>query len=339
MLRPKIFLLFTLGLFVFIGLLGWMKKGKDKTQFTVNESPMQEIAFTAQNNVTPAAPIESLEAKANVKASKKISKADKMAKEDLPDANYIDSFFDPAAMKLPIVETVTYSSRVSWLKGKPAWVSDYSSYFKTSKHFIARSLNRSLDYFSQNVKNGDRFNVLRTDKDFYFYLVVDVSRCKMWFYYVDNDTSERILIKTYPVGLGRLDDKKASGFLTPIGKYSLGEKIAVYRPGVMGYYNNQPVEMVKVFGTRWIPFESEIGQCTAPAKGLGIHGAPLTYDNSSASWKEEVTSGNHSSDGCLRLEKNDMEELFAIIVSRPTVVELVKDFHLAKLPGNEKKMD
>lgn len=332
----KIFLTTTVGLFVFIALMGVGKKNKRKKSALVNQTTVQEIQFDEKNEVVGVSE-EILHAPI---VAKQEAATRAVSEEDLPTANYIESFFDPAALKLPIVETVTYSSRVPWLKGKPAWVSDYASFHKTSKHFIARSLNRKPDYLSQNVKNGDRFNVLRTDKDFYFYLLVDLSRCKMWFYYIDNSTNERVLVKTYNVGLGRPDDMKASGNLTPIGKYQLGEKIAVYKPGVMGFHNNQSTEMVKVFGTRWIPFEKEIEGCTAPARGLGLHGNPLNYDAQNASWKEDLSGiGSYTSDGCMRLSQPEMEELFSIIVSRPTVVEIVKDFYEAKLPGKEKNLN
>lgn len=332
----KVFIAITLGLFVFISLLGWAKKGKNTTKIPVQVAEVQELEFNEKNQ-----PI-SLNSEAMhlpIVSQNETVQKQAISDLDLPTANYIESFFDPAALKLPIVETVTYTSRVPWLKGKSAWVSDYASHFKTSKHFIARSLNRKPDYFNQNVKNGDRFNVLRTDKDFYFYLLVDVSRCKMWFYYIDNESGERVLVKTYNVGLGRPDDLKASGFLTPIGKYTLGEKVAVYRPGVMGFYKNESAEMVKVFGTRWIPFEKEIAGCSAPARGLGLHGNPLVYDSQTGKWKEDSGGiGNYIGDGCVRMPQIDVEELFSIIVSRPTTVELVHDFYEAELPGKEKNI-
>ncbi len=344
---PRFFLFSTLGLFVVIGLMGWMKKGKEKNIIPVSTSSVQEIEFKTDDLKITAQIPQKKEAKSSTKASLKKAKKDKQlvaslapqSSEQLPEANYIGSFFDPAAIKLPIVETITYTRKVPWLKGKFAWVSDYASHYKTSKHFIARSLNKKADYFTQDVKNGDRFNVLKTDKNFHFYLLIDTSRCKMWFYYIDDDLNQRTLVKTYSVGLGRLDDKKASGSLTPIGKYTLGEKIAVYKPGVTGFFNNEKAEMVQVFGTRWIPFGDEIENCSAPAKGFGLHGAPLVKD-ASGQYKEDISAvGKFDSDGCVRLKQEQMEELFAIIVSRPTVVELVKDFHDAKLPGEEKNFD
>lgn len=342
---PRIFLFTTVGLFVLIGLIGISKKGKEKNHIPVSHSGVQEIEFnTSAPQITAEVPkVQKMPEQPKEpfkKAKKEKNDLTTKADESLPDANYIESFFDPAAIKLPIVETVTYERRVPWLKGKFAWVSDYASHYKTSKHFIARSLNKKPDYFTQDVKNGDRFNVLRTDKNFHFYLLIDTTLCKMWFYYVDDDLNERTLIKTYNVGLGRQDDKKASGSLTPIGKYTLGDKIAVYKPGTMGYFNNQKVEMVTVFGTRWIPFGQELEGCSAPAKGFGLHGTPLIHNPVTGKLEEDLSGiAGFESDGCIRISQQEMEELFSIIVSRKTVIELVKNFHEAKLPGEEKKFD
>ena len=45
--------------------------------------------------------------------------------------------------------------------------------------------------------------------------------------------------------------------------------------------------------------------------------------------------GAYDSDGCIRLSSEDIEELFAIVLTKPTFIEIVKDFHEAKLPGVE----
>ena len=47
--------------------------------------------------------------------------------------------------------------------------------------------------------------------------------------------------------------------------------------------------------------------------------------------------GKYESDGCIRFATQDIEELFAIIITRPTTIELVKDFYEAKLPGVERE--
>ena len=71
----------------------------------------------------------------------------------------------------------------------------------------------------------------------------------MGLYYLDIGTNERVHLKTYNVGLGKKNPQLPSGSLTPLGTYSLGNKIAVYKPGVNGQYMNKSTEMVRVFGT------------------------------------------------------------------------------------------
>lgn len=254
------------------------------------------------------------------KIAKKTSKT-----QEPPEANRIEEFFNLTDPKFPIVETITYKSRVSWQKGRPAWLSDYANHYKTSRHFIARSLNGKPDYLKQDLGEGARFNILNPEKNIHFNLIIDISRCKMWFYYHDLNTKEKVLVKTYPVGLGRIDHSKISGYLTPLGVYSLGSRIAVYTPKMMGTHNGAKVEMMRVFGTRWIPFEKEISATTAPAKGFGIHGLPWTLKNGSL-MEDMASLGKYESDGCVRMSTADIEELYAIIITRPTTVEIVKDF-------------
>lgn len=256
----------------------------------------------------------------------------------IPEVNRVDEFFNRGTPQFPIVETVIYHSRTPWQKGRPAWLSDYASHYKTSRHFIARSLNGKPEYLKQDISEGDRFNILKPDKNIEFYLVVDLHRCKMLFYYIDLDSKERVLVKTYNVGLGRIDSSRASGFLSPLGKYTLGDRVATYRPNMKGFHNGEKVELISVFGTRWIPFQEEIANCTEPAKGLGIHGVPLSQDLKSGQWiedKEVIGIGKHLGDGCVRVATADMEELFSIIISRPTTIELVRNLAEATPPGKE----
>lgn len=243
----------------------------------------------------------------------------------LPEANRIQELFNTTGKKLPFVETITYKSRVAWQKGRPAWLSDYASYYGTSRHFIARSLNGGPDYFKQDVAEGNKFNVFKQDYPLEFLLLIDASRCKMWLYAIAGDSHEKILLKTYPVSLGRSDSSSASGLLTPLGKYKLGSRIAIYKPKVMGLYKNQKTEMIQVFGTRWIPFEVAVGDTTAPAKGLGLHGVPFVA-NKKGELEEDLSSlGKFESDGCIRFAKDDIEEIYAIVITKPAYVELVKD--------------
>jgi len=257
------------------------------------------------------------------------------AARPVPEADRIAALFSLGTDALPIVETITYKSRVPWLKGRPAWLSDYATHYTTSRHFIARSLNGKPDYLKQDVSEGNRFTVLRLDKQIAFHLVVDLSRCKMWLYYHDLDNNERVLLKSYIVGIGRLANNTASGLLTPCGCYRMGDKVAVYKPKTFDFHGGVRTEMIRIFGTRWIPFGEELRGCSTPAKGLGIHGVPW-IEHPHRGWEEDTSSlGKHESDGCIRLNTADMEELFAIIITKPTTVELVHDFFAAQLPGVE----
>lgn len=254
--------------------------------------------------------------------------------DDFPQIDRIHQLFTKGPTKLPIVETITYSSSVPWLKGRPAWIADYAQHYGTSRHFIARSLNGKSDYFSQKIVSGSRFNVFRKDKRLHFYLLVDLSRSKMGFYYHDLDTNERVLLKTYRVGLGKLDSTRPSGSLTPLGRFSLGNKIAIYKPGMTGVFQDKKTEMIRVFGTRWLPFEESAE--AKQSRGYGILGAPWYLDEKTGQWIENREGiGRYDSDGGIRLASEDLEELFAIVITKPTTVEIVKDFRDATLPGNE----
>jgi len=259
-----------------------------------------------------------------------------LSAEGLPTADRMEDLFTPSDDSFPYVKTVRYRSRVDWLKGRPAWISDYANHYKTSKHFIARSLHGKGNYYKEDVANGNRFTVLDPDKNIEFYLLVDLSRCKLWFYLYDRDTHKRTLLKDYMLGLGRPSPLKSSGLLTPRGKYLLGDRIVAYRPHTTGYHNGEKVELIRIFGTRWIPFEKEIANTTSPAKGFGLHGMPWINDPDTRVLVEDRSSLlDYKSDGCIRLNSEDIEEIYAIIATKPTYIELVSDFHDAKLPGEE----
>jgi len=270
--------------------------------------------------------------------AKKNEENKKLATTGLPEADRVDQLFVTDSSKLGIVETISYTSRAPWVQGRPAWIADYASHYNTSRHFIARSLNKKPDYFTQKASPGARFNVFKKDKKLQFYLLADLSRCRLWFYYIDLDQNERVLLKTYSIGVGRVNQKKQSGYMTPIGKYSIGDKIAIYKPGVTGFFHDEQIEMISVFGTRWIPLDQDIEGCTEPARGLGLHGAPWIKDSETKLWREDREKiGVYDSDGCIRLLSEDIEELFSIVITKPTVIELVKDFNDAKLPGFERE--
>ncbi len=332
---PRIILFGAVALFSLVGIVALVKK------MSGGESPVVPAAARSSQAESPKAPQASSGAqeifeKVSNPASKPAKEIPSAQVDDFPSIDRTFQLFTTGPTKLPIVETVTYSTTVPWLRGRPAWLADYATYFATSRHFIARSLNGRPDYFTQKVAPGSSFNVFRKDKRIQFYLVVDLSRCKMGFYYVDLDTKERVLLKTYAVGVGKSDAKSQSGYLTPLGVYSLGSKIAIYSPGMTDIARDQKVEMITLFGTRWIPFHEAIEGSQMLTKGYGIHGAPWLYPNPARSPVEDKSCiGTHASDGSILLAQEEMEELFSIVITKPTFVVIVKDFHEARIPGIE----
>ncbi len=326
-------------LFSIIGIAAYLKDQKAQESRIVVSADSTDIApILIDIDEKPEiveVPEETIESQ-KVKAEEPITSSWPLTSEGLPTADRIEQLFTTSDKKLPVVKTISYKSRVPWMQGRPAWISDYATHFKTSRHFIARSLHGKGRYYKHDISNGDYFNVLDPDKDIEFYLLIDLSRCRCWFYVYDKDTHQRTLLKDYAVGLGRPDNLKSSGLLTPRGKYSLGDRIAAYKPKTTGFHNGRKVELIRTFGTRWIPFEKEISNTTSPAKGYGIHGVPWTEDPETGELKEDLTSlGTYSSDGCIRMASDDVEEVYAIIATKPSFVELVSDFHDAKLPGEE----
>lgn len=331
MTLPKFLIILSVILFSLISIAALFKEGKQSKPIESQPILNEPIVIDLSDPIFKAPP----EQREEKKSTEKIIKNQEVPLETTPEIDRIEELFNKEEPKLPIVETIVYKSRVPWQKGRPAWLSDYASHYKTSRHFIARSLNGKPDYLNQELKEGDRFNILRSDKNYEFYLLIDLNKCKLWFYYIDKDLNKRVLLKTYCVGLGRPDANKQSGFLTPLGKYLLGDRTAVYRPKMMGTHKGEKTELMRVFGTRWIPFEKEIGPTTAPAKGFGIHGVPWIEKEGNKLVENAESIGKYESDGCVRLKTNDMEEIFAIVITKPTYIEIVKDFREAKLPGKE----
>lgn len=336
---PKLIIISSVALFAVIGGMAVAKKWRSSTPSPIAKEaplPKQKPSQNAPGSQKKSAPSALLVSSPSAKpqASGPLTPIPQNVIDPiLPNIDRVFQLFTTGPSKLPIVETISYSSSVPWLKGKPAWIADYASYYSTSRHFIARSLNGKPDYFSQKVSSGSRFNVFRKDKHFYFYLLADLSRCKMGFYYIDQDTNERVHLKTYRIGVGRLDPQASSGCLTPTGKCLLGSKTAVYKPGVLGQYHDQKVELIRIFGSRWIPFEQAPSQSSDKTKGLGLQGMPWIQDSETKQWKENREALGYKSSGCIYVE--DIEELFAIVVSKPTVVEIVRDCRDAALPGIE----
>ena len=123
MAAARYFLIGGVVLFGVIGAIGWLKREPKQQQ----EVPLvQEISLSETAPVkTPAIP---LIAKPVTQAP-----ADSPSEIGLPEVDRIQQLFAHDSSKLPIVETVSYTSRVPWLKGRPAWIADYASHFETSR--------------------------------------------------------------------------------------------------------------------------------------------------------------------------------------------------------------
>lgn len=323
---PKALLVGAVILFSSIGILGIFKKGKEKGGIA-----SERVESFKENSI----PLKSFTESPSSAVIQEVGNK-KLDNVPLPTIDRVFQLFTTGPSKLPIVETVEYKSSVPWLKGRPAWLADYAVYYNTSKHFISRSLSGKLEYFSQKVSSGSQFNVFKQDKKVEFHLVVDTTHCRLAFYYVDLDTHERVLLKVYHVGLGRIDVDSPSGTLTPYGSYQLGDKVAVYQPGVTGLFHDQKTEMVRVFGSRWIPLGQEIEGCSEPGKGYGIQGAPWIVDSESGELVENrACIGRYETDGCIRLFKEDIEEIYAIVVTKPSFIHISKHLDSVKLPGIE----
>jgi len=324
---PKLLVIGVIALLGTIGYFAWKKQ--------YSETPAERSLEIASIEITGEECREAPEDE--IERSVTNTLLPKSQDKDLPVADRISQLFQPFPPSLPIVETISYTSRVDWLKGRPAYLGDYANHFQTSRDFISRSLKGKGNYTTQAVSNGDRFNVYKKDRPLEFHLVLDLSRLKLWLYYFDKVGNERVLLKTYPVCAGRLDDSRPSGSLTPLGTYTLGSDTAAYKEGVMGTFNQKTKEMISIFGVRWIPFDCEVADCTASSKGLGLHGVPWKRDEAAgqlAEYKECI--GRYESGGCVRLLTEDIEELFAVVTSKPSIIHIVKDFQDAKLPGFEK---
>lgn len=336
----RIFVIASVALFGTIGAVAIVKKSqakKSEANKSVQSQPIEINLESFQSGPVKAVQIEqkiAVEQPAAANDASTRAPATRL-KPEIPEYDRVELLFKKNS-PLPIVQTIAYKSHVSWKSGRSAWLVDYASHYKTHLHFIARSMNGRADYQPKAATDGQNFNVLASNINFYFYLVIDLSRCKLWLYAVMPDTQERVPLKTYRVGLGRLDNGKTSGALTPIGKYQLGSRIAVFQPKMMGNHRGKRVELITVFGTRWIPFEKELDGCSEPAKGYGIHGTPWQINSEGGLADTTAGLGKYESDGCIRLSAQDIEEIFSIVSTHNTIVELVPEFEMAKLPGKEK---
>lgn len=143
------------------------------------------------------------------------------------------------------------------------------------------------------LRAGQRLK--HTPKD--FRILVERSTCRMFL--LDSDG----VFKRYGTGLGM------PGYETTLGKYTIGNKQkdpTWFKPGSAPIPAGDPTNEL---GTRWMPLmPQEEGLPT----DLGIHGTI-----------EPETIGQYKSHGCPRMKKEDVEELYDLVV-RSTPVQIVE---------------
>jgi hypothetical protein len=337
---PKLFLTISLSIFLFIGGLAFVKRGR--------------LSEEGRSETPPILALQEVDLALLLKTKDGFEKKQLLTQTELPDETSVEATCEQCVViehddepekvlslfekntSCPIVETVTYKSHVSWKPHKSAWLIDYANYYKTPLSFIFKSLTGSFDGKKSSIGDGQKFNVFRNDIDFHFHAVVCLSNCSMRLYYVLRDAKRAVFLKSYPVCLGRKDSSKSSGYLTPTGLFQLGSRVALFQPRMMGMHKGKQVELIQVFGTHWIPFERELGSCSSPAKGYGLHGTPMRRDEANGALHEDNSSiGKYESDGCIRLSLEDIKEVFAIISTRKTFVEIVPSFQKSKLLSGE----
>jgi len=102
------------------------------------------------------------------------------------------------------------------------------------------------------------------------------------------------LFKYYPVAIGRQDR-------TPVGTFVIGRD-KLREPAWTPPGRNIPYgDPANVLGTRWLGL-TPTGQTPATLKGYGIHGT----------WEPD-SIGTAASEGCVRMNNSDVEELFDIV--------------------------
>lgn len=331
----KIFVMITPLIIVGFVVLCFSKKNGNGKKTEVVHLP-QEQTLVIEKKIETQEPRFEKEILPSPVLSKPIQLESISQDSDLPEnKNRMAQLFQPYPPILPFIETVSYSTKVPFVTGRQAYLGDYASHYKTSKHFISRSLHGKTNYFLEKVRLGDRFNVLKMDKEIEFHCIADLSRLKLWIYAYDKNEDRRYLLKTYPICAGKIDFQSPSGCLTPTGVFAVGKDVAVYKEGVMGNWRNEPKEMISIFGVRWIPFAKELSDCSGSCKGLGFHGVPWRKNEQGQYVECPDCISQYSSEGCIRFRTEDIEEIYSLLTSRPSFVHIVRDFTLAKLPGKD----
>lgn len=336
---PKLFLTVSVVLFVMIGSLALIKRNGAARTCPVQAPVQQEVdlsllARPSEARKQPIVPQQTELSAGTVSDDHPVEEGPIVIEHDAEPEGLSAMFLKGS--NCPIVETISYKSHVPWKKHRPAWLIDYANYYKTPLDFIYRSLTGSSEAAAPSISEGMQFNVFRRNVEFRFHIVVSLSSCRIRVYYVIPQERRVVFLKSYPVCVGRKDPARASGHLTPTGVYQLGSRVAVFRPRMMGMYKGKQIELMQVFGSHWIPFDTEIEGCSEPAKGFGIHGMPMVRKEATGDLVEDESSiGLCASDGCIRLMGRDMKELFSIVSTRTTYVEIVPTFQQSRLLRGE----
>lgn len=244
--------------------------------------------------------------------------------------NRTNRLYEKGHRKLPFMKTVSYTHNVHWMPGRSALISDYAKYYKISNQFLTRSLNSGKsEELLRKVSQGDSFNVIDENSKIEFNLVCDLSLRYLHLYAVDKDLGERYLLRVYKVAVGNIDPLQASGSSTPVGTYKLSRRVGIFKPGEMKKIRGRTLEMVQLYGTRYIPFGRKGQHCA-------IQGNPWMMTAEAEELVEARNGiGEYSTEGNIQMNSEDVEELFSIVTCRPTTIQIVKTFREAKLPGRE----
>lgn len=164
---------------------------------------------------------------------------------------------------------------------------------------IANKFNTTVESIQRANKINSGSHVIFPGKTLCIYEAnwkIVVSKSKFTLKLFDGDR----LFKTYKVGIGKQGR-------TPSGEFIISAK----QKDPIWYNEGNAIPFgspENILGTRWMALTPS-GATDKNLKGYGIHG---TWDNDSI--------GSASSNGCVRMKNEDIEELFSIIPQKITVI-------------------
>ena len=168
------------------------------------------------------------------------------------------------------------------------------------------SLIRIANKFKTTVESVQKSNglnpaspIIFPGKTLYIYTgawSIKVSKSKFKLYLYDGDD----LFKIYSVGIGKQGRTPSGSFVI----YTKQKEPIWYNDGKAIAYGSKE----NVLGTRWMSLKP-IGDTNSHLRGYGIHGT----------WQPE-TIGTKSSNGCIRMKNNEVDELYSIIPYKTSVI-------------------